>query len=150
MSDDRFRWVVVAAALAFVAVKSDLPGRLLGPGGAAPSAASYAGPLKELHAAARSMAPEHRAAMAEAFGQVASSMRSDTLGLVGTTRQWQRAIQGALQFGYRDGGRVDQRYPAVADAIQAEVARVAGLDDVKIVDRQRFIDCPAEIAKAVR
>lgn len=149
MSDDRFRWVVVAAALAFVAVKTDLPGRLLG-GAAAPSAAPYSGPLQDLHAAARSMAPEHRAAMAEAFGQVASSMRSDTLGLVGTTRQWQRAIQGALQFGYRDGGRVDQRYPAVADAIQAEVARVAGPDDVKIVDRQRFIDCPAEIAKAVR
>jgi len=150
VNDDRLRFLVLAAALGLVAVKEDLPSKLLGKPKPVAVADDYTGPLTRLHAAAVKMAPEHRAAMAEAFNQGADSVRDDNTGLIATTRQWQRAMEGILQFAYRDGGRIDTRYPDVALAIQEELSRVAGGEEVRITDRQRFIDCPRNLAAAVK
>lgn len=151
MNEDRLRWLAVAAVLGIVAVNNDIPAKLTGakPKPVTP-ADDYTGSLTRLHAAALKMAPEHRAAMAEAFTQGADSVRDDNTGLIATTRQWQRAMEGILQFAYRDGGRVDTRYPEVALAIQDELSRVAGGEEVKIQDRQRFVDCPRQLAAAVK
>jgi len=149
MTQDHVRYLIAAAAIGFVVVRSDLAVSVLG-GADKPVAAAYDGPLREAHAAARKMAPEHRAALSQALEQASQSTRNDTLGLIATTGQWQRAMQGALQFGYRDGGRVDTLYPDVAAALQAELSRAAGPDDAKVLDRARLADCALELAKAVR
>lgn len=149
MNQDRIRYLIAAAAIGFVVVRSDAGKAVLG-GVGRPTAVAYDGPMRDVNAAARRMSPEHRAALSEALKQASESTRNDTLGLLATTGQWQRAMQGALQFGYRDGGRVDVRYPEVAAALQAELSRAAGADDTRIVDRSKLADCALELSKAVR
>ena len=151
MNESTARFALVAAALGFVAYQNDLPAKL-GKKPVAPAVvvADYKGDMTKLHKASLDMAPEHRAALAEAFAAGASSLRDDP-GTVQTTAQWQRYVEAVSQFSYRDMGRVDKKYPDVADLIQAEVSRVAGGEEVAIGPRKReFVSVLSDIADAVR
>lgn len=152
MNENTARFAIVAAALGLFAYQNDL-GAKLGIGKPAVPAVvvvDYKGDLTKLRKASREMAPEHRAALAEAFSAGASGLRDDA-GTVQTTAQWQRYVEAVSQFSYRDMGRVDKKYPDVADAIQAEVSRVAGGEEVAIGPRKReFVSVLSDIADAVR
>ena len=151
MNENTARYALVSAALGLFAWQNDLPAKL-GKKPVAPAVVvdDYQGDLTKLHKASREMAPEHRAALAEAFAAGASSLRDDP-GTVQTTAQWQRYVEAVSQFSYRDMGRVDKKYPDVADLIQAEVSRVAGGEEVAIGPRKReFVSVLSDIADAVR
>lgn len=152
MNENTARYALVAAALGLFAYQNDLPAKLgIGkPAAPAVVVVDYKGDLTKLHKTSREMAPEHRAALAEAFSAGASGLRDDA-GTVQTTAQWQRYVEAVAQFSYRDMGRVDKKYPDVADAIQAEVSRVAGGEEVAIGPRKReFVSVLSDIADAVR
>jgi hypothetical protein len=152
MNENTARYALVAAALGLFAYQNDLPAKLgLGkPPAPAVVVEDYKGDLTKVHKASREMAPEHRAALAEAFSAGASGLRDDP-GTVQTTAQWQRYIEAVSQFSYRDMGCVDKKYPDVADAIQVEVSRVAGGEEVAIGARKReFVSVMSDIADAVR
>lgn len=152
MNENTTRLALVAAALGLFAYQNDFPAKLgLGkPPAPAVVVADYKGDLTKLHKASREMKSEHRAALAEAFSAGASGLRDDP-GTVQTTAQWQRYVEAVSQFSYRDMGRVDKKYPDVADAIQAEVSRVAGGEEVAIGARKReFVSVLSDIAEAVR
>jgi hypothetical protein len=152
MNENTARYALVAAALGLFAYQNDLPAKLgLGkPPAPAVVVDDYEGDMTKLHKASREMVPEHRAALAEAFSSGASGLRDDP-GTVQTTAQWQRYVEAVSQFAYRDMGRVDKRYPDVADLIQVEVSRVAGGEEVAIGPRKReFVSVLSDIADAVR
>jgi hypothetical protein len=152
MNENTARYSLVAAALGLFAWQNDLPAKLgIGkPPAPAVVVADYKGDLTKLYKASREMKPEHRAALAEAFSAGASGLRDDA-GTVQTSAQWQRYVEAVSQFSYRDMGRVDKKYPEVADAIQAEVSRVAGGEEVAIGARKReFVSVLSDIAEAVR
>lgn len=112
--------------------------------------AGYAGPMPEVHRAAAGMEPVDRQGLAEALDAGAAMLGSDAAGLVSTTAQAQRFARGVLGFGYTSFAV--KKYPAVASAIEAELVKATGSDDVRITPelRSRIVGAIKESAAAVR
>jgi hypothetical protein len=152
MNENAVRLGVIAAALGFVAYQNDLASKIGPKKPVAPVVVpdEYKGDLTKLHKASREMLPEHRAALAEAFAAGASAYKNDT-GTVETTAQYQRFVEAVSQFSYHEMGKVEKKYPDVADEITKALAAVVGGEEIAIGPRKReFASILTDIADAVR
>jgi hypothetical protein len=140
----------LAAAIVWYAL--GMPGLPVTPGGGGGGTVPYAGTLSALHAASRSMDAADRASLSEALTAAGEMLRADSRGLVDTTEAAQRYVSAVLEFSYNGLGQPKQRYPAVADAISAEMLRVVG-DTAGAFDaagRARLAESLAEAGRATR
>lgn len=117
-----------------------------------PAAGVYSGPMKSVNDAAAAMTPADRDVLAEAFLASSEMLASDSLGLVGNTEELQRFVWGCLEFSYIGVGEPSKKYPAVAQAIAAELKRLAGDEVVPLTPEKRGTAAAAlaEVANAVR
>lgn len=111
---------------------------------------AYGGRLAELHRAAGSMESVDRQGLSEALDAGATMLERDAAGLVTTTAQAQRFARGVIGFGYTSFAV--KKYPPVAAAIQTELEKAAGENDVRMTPelRARVVDALRESAAAVR
>jgi len=98
------------------------------------------------------MESKDRASLSEALSAAGDMLRADSRGLVDTTEAAQRYVSAVLEFSYNGLGQPKQRYPAVADAISAEMLRVVG--DVSgpfdAAGRARLAEALAEAGRATK
>jgi hypothetical protein len=115
-------------------------------------AAPYAGPMSRVHDASRSMAAGDRAALSETLQAAGEMLAADRVGMVSTTEELQRYVKAATEFDYLALGTPNTKYPAVAEAIQAELAKAAGTDVAKLTPAMRdaAVAAMVEAGKAVR
>ena len=115
-------------------------------------AGTYTGSMAGLHDASRSMAADDRQSLAEAMTAGGDMLAADTRGLVNTTEKAQEFVAGILEFSYNGIGKPKTKYPAVADAISAEMQKAVG-DKVGPFDaagRARLVDSLLEAGRALR
>lgn len=138
--------ILVAAACLGIAFAGGIAGQRK------PQPAAYTGSMKAVHDAAETMAPSDRAVLSEAFLASSEMLASDSLGLVGTTEELQRFVWGCLEFSYIGVGEPSKKYPAVAQAIVAELKKAAGDEVVPLTPEKRGTAAAAlaEVASAVR
>jgi hypothetical protein len=146
---------VNAAALARAAVAAAVLWYVFG-GGAGlqpgPASGPYAGPMAGLHSAAAAMQQQDRAVLAEALAAAGEMLAADVQGLVSTTEELQRYVKAVTEFDYLGLGKPTAKYPAVASAIQTELARAIGPDVAPVTPAMRSAVAAAltEAGKAVR
>ena len=142
-----FRLAIVAGIGWFL-----LNGQPPAPGPTPPPSSEYAGPMMGVHVAAREMPDDARAAMSYAFDTGADMLRADVTGLVKNTDVAQEYALAFLTFSYNGIGKPIAKYPATADAIETELAKVYGTDIVPVDAAKRSAIAAAfdEIGKAVR
>lgn len=136
---------VLAAGIVYVA----LYGVPSGINPAIPSSA-YSGPLTAAHNAAASMESQDRAGLSAALAASGKMLRADSAGLLKTTEDVQEFVRGTTAYGYSSFSL--KKYPAVADAVQAELEKAVG-SEIKAVDssdRARIADTLEELGRAVR
>ena len=117
-----------------------------------PPAEDYSGYMNDVHSASRSMDEKDRYVMSQAFTTGGDMLAADKRELVDGTEEAQEFVFGILSFSYNGVGQPVQKYPAVADAIEAELRKVYG-DEVKKLspsEKQAIIEALREIGKAVR
>ena len=140
--------LVLALGLAAFAL-----GLTAGPSPDGPSPAGpYSGPMQSVHAAAIAMSEPDRYVMSQAFTTGSKMLAADKKDLVSTTEHAQDFVFGILSFSYNGVGQPVNKYPTVADAIEAELRKVYG-DDIKNLsssEKQEIVNCLAEIGRAVR
>ena len=138
--------MMVASALVVAALVFSVGG----PGIHAGGGHAYAGKLSALHAAADGMEGRDRAGLSEALDAGAAMLERDAAGLVTTTAQAERFVRGVLGFGYT--AFAVKKYPAVAAAVQAELEKATGADDVRMTPeiRSRVVESLRESAAAIR
>ena len=124
-----------------------------GGGGSKPAPSGpYEGQMTSLHDVSRSMADMDKAVMSEAFSTGGDMLAADKKGLVDTTEVAQDFVFGILSFSYNGVGQPVEKYPAVADAIEAELRKVYGDEITSLSPSQKdeIVRTLKEIAKAVR
>jgi hypothetical protein len=140
--------IVLALGLAAYAL-----GLTDGGGGSKPAPSGpYEGQMTSLHDVSRSMADMDKAVMSEAFSTGGDMLAADKKGLVDTTEVAQDFVFGILSFSYNGVGQPVEKYPAVADAIEAELRKVYGDEITSLSPSQKdeIVRTLKEIAKAVR
>ena len=145
-----FRLIIVAGLFFYIANADNGGG-----GGDNPTPnpnAPYTGTMAAVHTASREMPDNARAAMAYAFDTGADMLRADSTGLVNNTDVAQEYALAFLTFSYNGIGKPAERYPATADAIEAELSRVYGTEIVPVdaAKRSQIADAFDEIGRAVR
>ena len=118
----------------------------------APIIEPYTGSMTGLHQTSRSMAPEDREVLADAFDIGGDMVKADARGLIKTTEKAQDFVVGLLEFDYNGIYKPTQRYPSLADAVQGELEKCLG-DEIKPMDasdRSRFAACLDEMGRAIQ
>lgn len=135
--------LVAAAVILWAVFGGGIPS---GPSGSAP----YAGPMAAVHSASRGMTPADRAAFSEALSAGGDALAADTRGLVSSTAAAQRYVAALLEFSYNGMGKPSAKYPAVADALSAEMRKAVGDTDQALdaVGRGRLAEALREAARA--
>lgn len=136
---------VIAAGVIWYALNSGgspLPGPV----------APYSGSLTNVHSSSRSMAAKDREVMSEAFRTASDMLEADKRDLVSDTQKAQDYVIGVLSFSYVGVGKPAAKYPAVAEAIEAELQKVYGSEVKKLSpsEKQQIVDVLDEIGKAVK
>jgi hypothetical protein len=146
---DLIRVAIVLATLGYVfgggGVKPD-------PEPPAPIVEPYTGSMTGLHQTSRSMAPEDREVLADAFDAGGDMVNADGRGLIKTTEKAQDFVVALLEFDFNGIYKPTQRYPSLADAVQGELEKCLG-DEIKPMDasdRSRFAACLDEMGRALR
>jgi len=152
-SSDLIRYAVVLATLAY----------LFGGDGGGPRPPKpepvpcvvvepYTGPMTGLHQTSRSMEDQDRIWLSDAFTAGSDMVNADGRGLIADTEKAQSFVVGILSFDYNGVFKPSAKYPALADAIEAELVKCIG-DDIAPMsdaDRSKFANCLKEIGKATR
>ena len=149
-SNDLLRVAIVLATLGYLF--SGDGGTKPEPEPPPPVVEPYTGTMTGLHQTSRSMAPEDREVLADAFDIGGDMVNADGRGLIKTTEKAQDFVVGLLEFDYNGIYKPTQRYPALADAVQGELEKCLG-DEIKPMDasdRSRFAACLDEMGRAVR
>lgn len=143
MDSNTIRLLLVAGAVWFA---------LYGDKGSPARQVQYAGRLSSLHSEARSMQPEDRAVLAEALDAASSMLAADKKNLVGTTQELQRYIQAVTEFDYLGVGKPTEKYPRVAELIQAELVAAYGRDEAQVTPetKAKVVEAMAEAGRALR
>lgn len=145
-------FIRVALALGLAAYALGLTDGGGGGGGKPAPSEPYTGSMTAVHEAAQSMQPDDRAVMSEAFSTGGDMLSADKRNLVDTTEVAQDFVFGILSFSYNGVGQPVEKYPAVADAIEAELRKVYG-DEIKGLspsEKDEIVRTLKEIGKAVR
>jgi len=144
-------FIRIALALGLAAYALGLTDGGGGGGKPAPSE-PYAGSMTAVHEASQSMQPDDRAVMSEAFSTGGDMLSADKRDLVNTTEIAQDFVFGILSFSYNGVGQPVEKYPAVADAIEAELRKVYGDEITSLSPSQKdeIVRTLKEIGKAVR
>lgn len=112
----------------------------------------YNGPMTGLHQTSRSMEPQDRIWLSDAFTAGGDMVAADSRGLIADTEKAQSMVVGILSFDYNGVFKPSAKYPALADSIEAELVKCIG-DDIAPMsdaDRSKFGNCLTEIGKATR
>ena len=112
----------------------------------------YTGPMTGLHQTSRSMDPQDRVWLSDAFTAGGDMVAADSRGLIADTEKAQSMVVGILSFDYNGVFKPSAKYPSLADAIEAELVKCIG-DDIAPMsdtDRSKFGNCLTEIGKATR
>lgn len=152
MSEQASFFVRLALAGALAAYALGLTPDPGGGGGSVPPAEPYSGYMSGVHSASRSMEENDRYVMSQAFKTGGDMLAADKRDLVNGTEKAQEFVFGILSFSYNGVGQPVNKYPEVADAIEAELRKVYG-DEVKNLspsEKQAIIEALREIGKAVR
>ena len=112
----------------------------------------YTGPMTGLHQTSRSMDPQDRIWLSDAFSAGADMVDADGRGLIADTEKAQSFVVGILSFDYNGVFKPSAKYPALADAIEVELVKCIGDDIAPMTDadRSKFANCLKEIGKAIR
>ncbi|MGA0041056.1 MAG: hypothetical protein ACO3NZ_14520 [Pirellulales bacterium] len=145
MNQQTFR-IAVAAAVVWYALGTpglNTPG--IGP------AAPYSGPMSAVHQAASSAASADRSALSQAFEAGADMLAADSRDLVGTTDKAQDYVLAILTWGYNGIGKPAQKYPQLADAIEAELTKIYGTEQKALTPSEKaaIVSALRELSKAV-
>jgi hypothetical protein len=123
-----------------------------GGGGTSPSG-PYTGPMAAVHSAAQSMEKNDRAAnMSQAFTAGHDMVSADKRNLLDNTQEAADYLTGLLTFDYNGIQPPSKKYPALADAIEAEFQKAVGTD-IKAMDsaeKQKYIDFLGETGRAIQ
>jgi hypothetical protein len=135
------RAAVAAAVLWYVFAGGTVPGVVSTP---------YTGPLTALHSAAASMESKDKQGLSEALLAIAKMIADDRLGSIKTNADLQKMVEVGLDFGYSTFQV--KRYPAVAQAVQAEISKAVGSDagPVDVATKSRASAALEEAARAIR
>ena len=112
----------------------------------------YTGPMTGLHQTSRSMEEQDRIWLSDAFTAGGDMVAADSRGLIADTEKAQSMVVALLSFDYQGLLKPATKYPALADAIEAELVKCIG-DDIAPMsdaDRSKFGNCLTEIGKATR
>lgn len=112
----------------------------------------YTGPYTAIHSAAQSMEKNDRANMSQAFTAGHDMVSADKRNLLDNTQEASDYMVGLLTFDYGGLAKPSQKYPALADAIEAEFQKAVGTD-IKGMDasaKQKFIDFLKETGRALQ
>ncbi len=112
----------------------------------------YTGPMTGLHQTSRSMEDQDRIWLSDAFTAGGDMVAADSRGLIADTQKAQDMVVALLSFDYQGLQKPSTKYPALADAIEAELVKCIG-DDIAPMsdaDRSKFGNCLKEIGKATR
>ena len=112
----------------------------------------YDGPMTGLHQTSRSMDPQDRIWLSDAFTAGGDMVAADGRGLIADTEKAQSFVVGILSFDYNGVFKPSAKYPALADAIEVELVKCIGDDIAPMTDadRSKFANCLKEIGKATR
>ena len=112
----------------------------------------YTGTMTGLHQTSRSMDPQDRVWLSDAFTAGGDMVAADSRGLIADTEKAQSMVVGILSFDYNGVFKPSAKYPALADAIEAELVKCIGSDIAPMsdADRSKFGNCLTEIGKATR
>ena len=112
----------------------------------------YTGPMTGVHQASRSMEPQDRVWLSDAFTAGGAMAAADSRGLIADTEKAQSMVVGILSFDYNGVFKPSAKYPAIADAIEAELVKCIGEDIAPMsdADRSKFANCLKEIGAATR
>lgn len=137
--------VVAAAVILWAVFGGGIPS---GPSLSAP----YAGPMGSLHSASRSMAPKDREELSAALAAGGDALAADSRGLVSTTAAAQRYVAALLEFSYNGMGKPSSKYPAVAEALSAEMRKTVGEVDQSLdaAGRARLAEALREAGRAAK
>jgi hypothetical protein len=152
-SSDLIRYAVVLATLAY----------LFGGDGGGPRPPKpepcvvvpvepYTGPMTGVHSASRSASDDDRILISDAFKAGGDMAAADSRGLIADTQKAQDFVIGILMFDVNGVFKTSAKYPALADAIEAELVKCIGSDVAPMsdADRSKFANCLKEIGKATR
>jgi hypothetical protein len=137
------RLAVVGAILGYV---------LGGEGGGTTPSGPYTGPYTSIHSAAQSMEKNDRANMSQAFTAGHDMVSADKRNLLDNTQEAADYLTGLLTFDYNGIQPPSKKYPALADAIEAEFQKAVGTD-IKAMDsaeKQKYIDFLGETGRATQ
>lgn len=150
MNATTVRMILAAGLVWYALTGGKLPGG--GGGGGVIPSGPYTGQMAALHAAASTMATHDRAVLAEAMAAAGEMLAGDSLGLVSTTEELHRYIKAVTEFDYVGIGKPTQKYPAVAKAFEAELAKAIGTDVAPVTPAIRSATAAAlaEASKATR
>lgn len=112
----------------------------------------YSGPYAAIHSAAQSMEKKDRQNMAAAFAAGGDMVAADKRNLLDNTQEFQDYFIGLVTMNYGGMAKPSQKYPALADALEAELRKVIG-SDIKAADageKQKFIDFLREAGRALQ
>ena len=112
----------------------------------------FTGPMTGLHQTSRSMEEQDRIWLSDAFTAGGDMVAADSRGLIADTQKAQDMVIAILSFDYNGVFKPSAKYPALADAIEAELVKCIG-DDIAPMsdaDRSKFGNCLTEIGKATR
>jgi hypothetical protein len=106
--------------------------------------------MTALHQTSRSMEPQDRVWLSQAFTAGGDMVAADSRGLIADTEKAQSMVVGILSFDYNGVFKPSAKYPALADAIEAELVKCIGEDIAPMsdADRSKFGNCLTEIGKA--
>ena len=112
----------------------------------------YTGTMTALHQTSRSMDPQDRVWLSDAFTAGGDMVAADSRGLIADTEKAQSMVVALLSFDYQGLLKPSTKYPALADAIEAELVKCIGSDIAPMsdADRSKFGNCLTEIGKATR
>ena len=112
----------------------------------------YTGPYTSIHQASRSMEENDRINMSEAFLAGGDMVAADKRNLLDNTQEMQDYLIGLLTFDYNGLAKPSNKYPEVAQSLEAELRKTIGTD-VKTADaalKQEYINFLKEAGKALR
>jgi hypothetical protein len=110
----------------------------------------YDGPFTKINQHASKMDPSDRQGLSEALMAVGKMIEDDKLKLINNTEQLQKAVQGAINYGYTSFSI--KQYPELADEIKVELDNVIGDKVILVSDnlRSQVSNTMIEMSKAIK
>ena len=118
-------------------------------GGSKPSE-PYNGSMTEVHSAAKSMDKTDRQGLSEALTAAGKMLDDDKAKLIKTTSDIQSFTRGTMAYGYSSFAL--NKYPSVSKAVQAELEKAVGDEDVPVTPeiKDKTVKTLEELGRAIQ